>query len=77
MPTITRLYEHLANQRRPTRLTPEKLAPVFGVDRDYLEAMRQSVEERHGSIENYVRDVLLIDSATLTQLRSRLLGAEQ
>lgn len=50
------------------------LEPVIGVSPDYLQAARETAERTHGSLDDYVRDGLGIDDATVAALRARLTG---
>ena len=49
------------------------LAPVLGVDPEYLAAARQEAETEFGSLEAYVRQGLGIEDDVLALLRARLL----
>jgi len=46
---------------------------ILGADPDYIAAALGSVEERHGSIEGYLDQVLEIDAAALERIRGNLL----
>jgi protein-tyrosine phosphatase len=74
VPTIMDLYGKRLLARHPRHLTPELLAPVFGVRPDYLQTMRQAILSRNGSIEAYLRHTLELDAAMLRQFKDRLLG---
>jgi protein-tyrosine phosphatase len=50
-------------------LPPEVRAPLFASRPAYIEAMLQSVRERHGTVEQYLQARLGLDAAALTQLR--------
>ena len=54
-------------------LTPEVKNTVLGVDRIYLDAARDAIETRHGSIEGYLNTVLRIGAEDILALRARLL----
>jgi protein tyrosine/serine phosphatase len=45
---------------------------LMGVDERYLHAMREAVEEAHGSLDGFLADVLGVDDATHGRLRERL-----
>ena len=51
---------------------PAVLKPVLSVDRTYLETALDSVDDRYGSIEGYMREGLGLGDETLTDLRLRL-----
>jgi protein-tyrosine phosphatase len=55
------------------RIDPQVVAPLFTVKRAYLEAMRESVTRRSGSIDAYLADDLRLDAAVFDALRRRLL----
>jgi len=52
-------------------LPQELLAVLMGVDRMYLEATFEAIEERHGSVETYLDEVLGVDAAALASLRAQ------
>lgn len=60
-------YPQLAN------VPPEVLAPLFSADPAYIEAMFAAVEQRHGSVAGYLRDVLGVSDHDLEVLRAQLL----
>jgi protein-tyrosine phosphatase len=55
------------------RLGPQVSAPLFCVDRAYLDAMRHSIMSRSGSMENYCLSELRLESTVLETMRRRLL----
>jgi protein-tyrosine phosphatase len=54
-------------------LEPATVEALLGTEPIYLEAMRESIEERSGSIESYLHDELELRKDDLRTLRSRLL----
>lgn len=54
-------------------LSPEVRRPLFRSDPDYIRATFATLEENHGSVENFIRDVMEIDDATIQAMRDRLL----
>ena len=48
---------------------------LMGVDASYLHAMRKAVEEAHGSLDAFLRDVLEVDDARRDALRLHLIEA--
>ncbi|MEV0293638.1 tyrosine-protein phosphatase [Nocardia sp. NPDC050710] len=49
-------------------------APILGVQRDYLKAAFDQVQQSYGSFERFVSEGLGVDSGTLEALRSKLLN---
>lgn len=58
---------------RLSSLPPEVIAPMFASDLAYLDAMFVAIENRHGSISAYLRDILGIGPDGLEALRANLL----
>jgi protein-tyrosine phosphatase len=59
-------------------LEPATVEALLGTEPVYLEAMRESIEKRNGSIDSYLRDELELRKDDLRTLRSRLLvGSDQ
>jgi hypothetical protein len=56
-------------------LPPEVVATLFEVSPLYLEAMRESLIERSGSIEQYLSSDLGLSAAFIERFRQRLLCA--
>jgi hypothetical protein len=56
-----------------SRMGPQVSAPLFCVDRAYLDAMRQSIMSRSGSMENYCLSELRLEPTVLETMRRRLL----
>ena len=59
-------------------LTPERralLAPLFGVEAGYIEAMFAAIDARSGSLDDYLRDMLGLDTADRAALRANLIVA--
>jgi protein-tyrosine phosphatase len=52
---------------------PALLRPVFGVQKEYLEAAMAEMEETHRDIETYFVDGLGISAVTVAALRARLI----
>jgi len=55
------------------RMPAEVRAPLFRSDPAYIEATFAKLEDEHGSVENFIRDVMGITDETLEALRARLL----
>lgn len=55
------------------RIDAEKLRPLFGVERAYLEAAFEAIEKNWGDFETYRRDALGLDDAELTAFRDAVL----
>ncbi len=49
-------------------------APIMRAEPAYLAAMFETIEERHGSAEGFVRDVLGLDADAIASIRRRLLA---
>ena len=54
-------------------LPPDVRRPLFRSDPDYIRATFATLEENHGSVENFIRDEMGIDDATIQAMRDRLL----
>lgn len=54
------------------QMDEEVLRVVMGVEPEYLEAAFTAMEERHGSIDGYLREVLGVDEALQARLRDAL-----
>lgn len=68
MPKIqARMEERLAR-----KLDPAALRPMLGVQVDYLRAALDAIEERSGSMENYIEQTLGIGAQERCTLRERL-----
>ncbi len=52
----------------------EAMAPVYSVHRDYLDAMFESLDSRHGSAEAFLTGPVGLGAADLSALRGRLLA---
>jgi protein-tyrosine phosphatase len=65
----------LADSTRTRAVIPERAVwePMMRADRDYIEAMFESVTGRHGSIDGYLRDILGWDEESQTALRREML----
>jgi protein-tyrosine phosphatase len=73
VPAITESVLASRAGRRLALLDPDLTAPIFGVDRAYLDAMRAEIMTRSGSFERYFQDDLGLDGGLLESLRGRLL----
>ena len=56
-----------------SRRPPEVVSAILDADPRYIETALDSIHERHGSIEGYLRDVLNINDKDLLAIRSNLL----
>jgi protein-tyrosine phosphatase len=63
----------LLEQFRSVGGNPEDLKPVLGVDRAYLSTAIELMEEKYGSINDYMREGLGLGDEVLDALRARLL----
>lgn len=73
VPDILRMLDSSRAGKMLNRSNPQTIAPLFGVDRAYLDAMRQGIVARNGSIENYLLSELSLEPDVLEALRQRLL----
>jgi protein-tyrosine phosphatase len=73
VPDIVRAFRASETSDRLGRLGPDAVATLFGVAPIYLEAMRESLIERSGSLENYLLTELNLPSIVLETVRARLL----
>jgi protein-tyrosine phosphatase len=71
---VVRKFSASAMGGRLARIDKEIAAPIFEVRCEYLETMRDSIIERSGSMANYLRRELRLDSEMLQALRQRLIG---
>jgi protein-tyrosine phosphatase len=53
-------------------VSQEIWAPLMRADQIYIETVFETIEERHGSVSGYLREVLGLDDEIETQLRARL-----
>ena len=60
-------------ERYGSQITDDAIVTLMGVDADYLHAATRSIEERHGSVEQYAEAVLGVDAARREALRQRLI----
>lgn len=68
----------LANDREAelySRLSPDVLKALMGVDRSYLEAAFATMESQPGGMDGYLRDKLGLDAAKIALLRGKYLTA--
>ena len=70
MPRIQQRME----ERLARKLDPDALRPMLGVDLDYLRATFAEIEARQGGVGKYLREVLGVGDAEVTNLRTRLLA---
>jgi protein-tyrosine phosphatase len=73
VPDIMRTFRSSRAGKMLSRWDTRAVAPLFGVDRAYLDAMREAIVARNGSIENYLLSELSLESDVLEALRRRLL----
>jgi hypothetical protein len=73
VPDIMRTFRSSRAGKMLSRWDTRAVAPLFGVDRAYLDAMREAIVARNGSIENYLLSELSLESDVLEALRQRLL----
>jgi protein-tyrosine phosphatase len=73
VPDIIRIFESPAADVIVAPEDPEVIPTVFGVDPLYLEAMRDSLMKRSGSIARYLGSDVGLDPSALDHLRQRLL----
>jgi len=55
------------------RTDPERVRPVLGVRREYLQAALDEIDKRYGSVDAYLRDGLGLADARRERLRELLL----
>lgn len=55
------------------RADSELLRPLFGVERDYIEAAFQAIDEQYGDFDTYRREALGLDDAEVEAFRMALL----
>ena len=55
------------------RTDPEKLRPIFGVERRYIEAAFDQIEETHGSFDEFRRNALGLSDEETARFRERML----
>ncbi|MET0365440.1 MAG: tyrosine-protein phosphatase [Sphingobium sp.] len=73
---VVDLHRVLKRTDRPGSLgmqAPEVAEAVLRADPDYISAALASIDERHGSVEGYLRDVLDVGAQELAALRNALL----
>ncbi len=59
-------------ERLSRKLDPEALRPMLGVEVDYLRNALDAIDERHGSADAYLRNVIGVSDVDRTVLRKRL-----
>lgn len=55
------------------KLPREVLAPLMSSDPDYIRAMFAEIEQKHGSVDRYLKDVLELTDGDLRAIRASLL----
>ncbi len=60
-------------KRLRLKLDDEALYPFLGVKGEYLQSAMSAIQEKHGSLANYTRDILAVDDALIEALQSKLL----
>lgn len=55
------------------KLSPDVRAPLFRSDPAYIRAAFAELEENHGSVEGFIKEVMGIEERTLLKMRARLL----
>ncbi len=55
------------------QVTPDQIRPLLEVRREYLEAAFQTIDEKYGSFDNYLRKGLRLSDKEVAQLRATLL----
>lgn len=73
VPDILRIFRCSQMDTMSRRLSAHVVAPLFGADRAYLEAMREAITVRSGSIEEYFVSTLFLTGDMVDALRRRLL----
>ena len=69
---LTNAYWDRAGRERPG-MDPETVASIFSAREEYLGAAFTAIEQRCGTIEAYLRDVLGLDGAAVAALRAACL----
>jgi protein-tyrosine phosphatase len=73
VPKITRMIYASTSGANLQRFDAHEVAPLFIADRIYLEAMREAIVTRNGSIEGFLLSQLGLERQLLEALRERLL----
>jgi protein-tyrosine phosphatase len=68
-----RIVRNDPTSARLTEVDPRVWEPLLRAERSYLETMFETLEQRHGSIEGYLREVLGVGEDAKTAIRNRLL----
>lgn len=76
LPSILAMYRKTSLRDRLDDSRSSIWGPVLAADEQYLNAMFDEVLDGNGSVEPYLRDVLGIEPAVISRLRSRLLVKE-
>ncbi|MCG2840895.1 tyrosine-protein phosphatase [Sandaracinobacter sp. RS1-74] len=69
--------EMLADDRQSqmySKLSPDVIKALMGVDRSYLEAAFATIDSQPGGVEGYYRDKLGLDAAKIALLRAKYLS---
>ncbi len=61
------------SSRRHADIDPSVWEPMMRAEADYLEAMFATLDERHGGVPGYLRQVLGVDEPLIQRLRQQLL----
>jgi protein-tyrosine phosphatase len=76
--TVGKLQSDLVDSQRTDSLISKQPAPVANVilsaHKDYISAAIESIESRHGSVEEYLYDVIGLDKEALRKLKNNLLN---
>lgn len=65
----------LADAHHPLMALPTDVRKVlFAADADYLQAAMEQIDQIHGGVDAYLRDVVKIDTATIDKVRETLLA---
>jgi protein-tyrosine phosphatase len=73
VPDIIRIFRGTKAGQMLGQIDPLIVAPLFSVDRAYLEAMRGSIIARNGSFQDYYGSQLGLEPEIIERLRMRLL----
>ena len=74
VPTIVRRFSGPASGAKYARFDAAVIAPVFEVRKSYLDAMRESVIARSGSIDEFVRGHLGLGPDVIDDFRLQLVS---
>jgi protein-tyrosine phosphatase len=54
------------------RTDPDRIRPLLGVERAYIEAALDTIDSRYGSLDRYLHEGLGLDDTTLASIRHNL-----